>query len=197
LDLLPAWQQAGIAPSLAVFQGSRVRGLSLQRRLDSWVGGPGRRRRRAVTAATKAAGVGVLGLTERVRAALLISGEDPSLDPWVVDGMLDQSWYRQVHGLPRGVDALLEFARRGLLADDAPNEFIHPGWYLDRNPDVARAGVRAVRHYLTQGCFEGRAPGPDFDPERYLSHNPDVVGSDMPPLVHYLRYGRAEGRRLW
>jgi glycosyltransferase involved in cell wall biosynthesis len=197
LDLLPAWQQAGIAPSLAVFQGSRVRGLSLQRRLDSWVGSPGRRRRRLVTAAAKAAGIGARGLSDRVRAALLVSGEDPSLDPWVVDGMLDEPWYREVHGLPPSVDALLEFARRGLMADEAPNEFIDPGWYLDRNPDVAGAGVGAVRHYLTQGCFEGRAPGPDFDPERYLSHNPDVVGSDMPPLVHYLRYGRAEGRRLW
>jgi Methyltransferase domain len=67
-------------------------------------------------------------------------------------------------------------------------------WYLDHNPDVARAGVDALEHYLVCGGFEGRDPGPSFGSGWYLAQNPDVAQKGMHPLVHYLRCGRAEGR---
>ena len=67
-------------------------------------------------------------------------------------------------------------------------------WYLQRNPDVARAGAPPLRHYLRRGALEGRDPNPFFDSDWYLQQNPDVAGLGANPLVHYLRYGASEGR---
>jgi len=68
-------------------------------------------------------------------------------------------------------------------------------WYLEKNPDVAQAGLEPVRHYLEHGGFEGRDPGPGFSSGWYLDTYEDVRNSGINPLVHYLKFGRKEGRR--
>jgi GT2 family glycosyltransferase len=67
-------------------------------------------------------------------------------------------------------------------------------WYLEKNPDVAKAGKDPIVHYLRSGARKGRNPGPEFDGNSYLVKNPDVAAAGMNPLVHYVRYGTAEGR---
>ena len=66
-------------------------------------------------------------------------------------------------------------------------------WYLQRNPDVARAGVSPLRHYVRRGGFEGRDPNPHFSSDWYLSQYPDATKARVNPLVHYLRHGANEG----
>ena len=67
-------------------------------------------------------------------------------------------------------------------------------WYLEQNPDVAKAGVNPLRHYLRRGAIEGRDPNPFFDSDWYLERNPDVAKAGINPLRHYLRRGATEGR---
>jgi GT2 family glycosyltransferase len=69
------------------------------------------------------------------------------------------------------------------------------GWYLARNPDVARKQIDPVLHYLLYGSEEGRAPGPNFDGDAYLKANPDVAASKVNPLEHYMSRGRLENRK--
>ena len=51
--------------------------------------------------------------------------------------------------------------------------FFDPQWYLERNPDVAAAGVEPFTHYTKTGWKEGRFPNPSFDPKWYLK---DKIG---------------------
>jgi hypothetical protein len=67
-------------------------------------------------------------------------------------------------------------------------------WYLQRNPDVARARVSPLRHYLRRGASEGRDPNAFFDSDWYLTQNPDVANAGVNPLLHYLLHGANEGR---
>ena len=67
-------------------------------------------------------------------------------------------------------------------------------YYLETNPDVARAGVSPIAHFLASGAREGRNPSPSFDTTFYVDHYPDVAVSGMNPLMHFLRHGRHEGR---
>lgn len=67
-------------------------------------------------------------------------------------------------------------------------------WYLERNPDVAAAGIDPLLHFMSHGHQEGRWPNSEFDPAWYLTHNPDVARSGMNPFVHFTKFGNDEGR---
>ena len=67
-------------------------------------------------------------------------------------------------------------------------------WYLEQNPDVAKAQIKPLLHFLQYGGAEGRSPGPNFSSAWYLESYQDVRKIGINPLVHYLRYGRHEGR---
>ena len=69
-------------------------------------------------------------------------------------------------------------------------------WYLQANPDVARAKCDPVWHFCNVGGKEGRAPSPAFDGNDYLKRYPDVQKKGMVPLLHYLRHGAKEHRRF-
>jgi hypothetical protein len=67
--------------------------------------------------------------------------------------------------------------------------------YLERNFDVAAAGMSPLQHYVLHGWREGRNPHRYFANDWYLQQNPDVLGSGrLNPLDHYLRFGWREGR---
>ena len=66
------------------------------------------------------------------------------------------------------------------------------GWYLRRNLDVAKAGMRPALHYLRHGAAEGRDPGPKFKTAATERH-PDVAASGENPLLH--RIDRASSKR--
>lgn len=75
-------------------------------------------------------------------------------------------------------------------------------WYLDHNPDVARAvdqGLFSAQDHLQlYGQTEGRAPGPLFDPDLYLVQNPDVAAAvqrgETSAYEHFVNWGIDEER---
>ncbi len=69
-----------------------------------------------------------------------------------------------------------------------------PAFYLERNPDVAKAGVNPLRHFLIWGAREKRNPNPMFDVDFYLRENPDVAQTGKNPLVHFIAKGAREKR---
>ena len=76
-----------------------------------------------------------------------------------------------------------------------PHPLFSAAYYLERNSDVAAAGISPYQHYLEHGWREGRDPHPYFTNDWYLQQNPDVLGAGANPLVHYLEHGWKEGRR--
>ena len=88
-------------------------------------------------------------------------------------------------------------AWRALLPPEAGEEALplfDPAYYLERNPDVAQAGLDPLAHYLRHGAWEHRNPHPLFHSRYYLSRYPDVARSGVNPLIHWLDHGQAEGR---
>lgn len=71
-----------------------------------------------------------------------------------------------------------------------------PVWYLERNKDVAQAGIDPAQHFLTIGGHEGRNPGPHFHTGHYLRMYPDIAAQGLNPLLHYLKAGWREGRAI-
>lgn len=66
--------------------------------------------------------------------------------------------------------------------------------YLERNFDVAAAGMSPLQHYILHGWRENRNPHRYFANDWYLQQNPDVLAAGRNPLDHYLRFGWREGR---
>ena len=97
---------------------------------------------------------------------------------------------------PRILDFLVLFSQSARQAYDIRRSGLFDiGWYLERYPDVAEAGIDPVVHYVRFGAKEGRDPAPWFSTSAYLQANPDVAASGVNPFYHYIRYGYAEGRR--
>jgi SAM-dependent methyltransferase/FMN phosphatase YigB (HAD superfamily) len=88
-------------------------------------------------------------------------------------------------------DAIL--LRKNVRLLEAASELFDRNWYLDRNPDVAAAGIDPLVHYLRQGVAEGRDPNPFFDTDWYLKEYSEVARAGLNPLGHYMAAGAAEG----
>jgi hypothetical protein len=91
----------------------------------------------------------------------------------------------------RLIPALARVRARRMIRDSG---FFDAVWYLERNPDVRKAGVDPVRHFLHWGAQELRDPGPRFSIAQYLTLYPDVKAAGVNPLVHYLTTGWDEKR---
>ena len=63
-----------------------------------------------------------------------------------------------------------------------------PGFYLERYPDVRRAGIEPLHHYLRHGAAEGRKPHPLLQPDHYLARCPEAQNSSN-LLLHFLDNG--------
>ncbi|MFH0826043.1 MAG: glycosyltransferase, partial [Pseudomonadota bacterium] len=72
-----------------------------------------------------------------------------------------------------------------------PNPLFDGRWYLERNPDVAAAGMNPLAHYIRHGAAKGYDPNPLFFGRWYLERNPDVAAAGMNPFAHYIRHGAA------
>ncbi|MBD2184254.1 hypothetical protein H6S82_11665 [Planktothrix sp. FACHB-1355] len=96
------------------------------------------------------------------------------------------------------------FDRRGQYEQRDPSAFFNTKFYLERNPDVAKAiadgsFATAMQHFATFGLFEGRNPSDRFNSQFYLDANPDVkaavtAGLFRSAFEHYMEFGFAEGR---
>ncbi|QCK88179.1 glycosyltransferase [Phreatobacter aquaticus] len=108
--------------------------------------------------------------------------------------LVDTEWYRTLHPVAGGGRAIAHFLAIGWRAGHAPNPFFEPEWYLERNPDVAAAGVNPFDHYLASGEAEGRWPCRVLDPAWYANANAIEPGSGR-VLAHYLNVGCRAGRQ--
>src|SRR5512138_1637918 len=138
-------------------------------------------------------------------------------------GLFDGAWYARIadlahvpaadlighyvaHGLPSGRGPNAEVDRL-LGAGDTPSpereaevvELIRraptfdAGFYLEHNPDVARAGADPQLHFHRHGWKEFRNPSAHFDTWWYCSVHLPQAGGMVDPLAHYLLLGRRLG----
>lgn len=68
------------------------------------------------------------------------------------------------------------------------------GYYLGKNPDVAKRGMRPMLHYLLFGWREARSPHPMFNAFWYLWMNPSLRKGRDHPLIHYCKKGAKTGK---
>ena len=94
---------------------------------------------------------------------------------------------------------IYRLSRHGLLRPSyarlAASGLFDEKFYLEQNPDVAKAGHNPLLHFLLHGAGEGRDPSPLFDLSWYLAAYPDVAAAKINPLLHYFLHGAVEGRR--
>lgn len=90
-------------------------------------------------------------------------------------------WRRLILGKPNAVGERQEIRSSGLF---------DPAWYIEKYPDVAKAGIDPLTHFLTDGAREGRKAGPHFDTRWYVSNYPDAEISGLNPLLHFIRFGQ-------
>ena len=80
------------------------------------------------------------------------------------------------------------------LAASKFSTLFDPEWYLEKNPEVKKAGTDPLQHYLRYGAREGRNPHPLFETKWYLSQKPELTKISLTPLEHYVSHGAREGR---
>lgn len=73
------------------------------------------------------------------------------------------------------------------------SRLFRPAWYLEQNPDVAKAGIDPLLHYILHGGVEDRSPHPLFDSQFYTAQIPEVERGAVTPLAHYVSAGVALG----
>lgn len=65
-----------------------------------------------------------------------------------------------------------------------------PEYYLEKNPDVAVAGVPPLGHYISSGWLEKRCLSRCYATEDYLIVNQDCLSLGVSPLEHYYIFSR-------
>ncbi len=86
------------------------------------------------------------------------------------------------------------FQRRRAAKIILAGDYFNESYYLEKYPDVEKAGIPPLEHFLRYGAFEGRNPSAKFNGRFYLAANPDVRSAGINPLFHFLKYGIHEQR---
>ncbi len=110
-------------------------------------------------------------------------------------GLFFPAYYLSQSPVLGGRTPLQHYYEVGWRSGFRPNPLFDSAYYLDRNPDVAAAGVNPLVHFIRSGATELRAPGEEFDCRYYVETYPDVAQRGINPLMHFLTYGAREGRR--
>ena len=108
-------------------------------------------------------------------------------------GLFDTGYYLERYPEINS-DPLEHYLRQDASEMSDPSPFFRTRYYLEKNPDVAAAGINPLIHFILWGAHEGRDPNPYFDTSFYLESNSDVRISGVNPLAHFLLRGRREGR---
>ena len=118
---------------------------------------------------------------------------------------LRRSSSAQASALPAFLHALANVAladrEEAWMPDDDPsleyliaqNRLFDEPWYVARNPDVARSGLKPMEHFLRHGAYEFRDPSAAFDTEFYRESFPDYQDRSRTPFEHFVRIGRRLG----
>lgn len=106
--------------------------------------------------------------------------------------LFETAWYRATYHAPIGAGSPLgHYLAHRHLKRFSPNRFFDVVYYLDRNPDVAAAGVDPLEHFVSTGFREGRWPSEAFDVSYYVRKY--LQGDARDPLTHYFDVGAAQG----
>ncbi|MDH1575535.1 hypothetical protein [Pseudomonas sp. GD03746] len=70
---------------------------------------------------------------------------------------VDRKGYREKYSLEEGVDPVDHYLEHGSTGGFDPSEFFSSSFYLERYPDVARAGMNPLLHYVRFGTEEERS----------------------------------------
>jgi len=112
--------------------------------------------------------------------------------------LFDVSYYRQQIADTEGrafnslihfiatFNPLIHFIQYGVHERYDPHPLFDTSYYLEKNPDVARAGLNPLIHFVQSGAYEGRDPAASFNIARYLQENPEVAEARLNPLIHFV-----------
>ena len=85
----------------------------------------------------------------------------PDLQAIFLSGLFDAAFYRADYPvLEAGIEPILHFLEQGGLQGCDPNPLFDSDWYLEKNPDVAAAGINPLLHYICFGTAERRTAIP-------------------------------------
>jgi glycosyltransferase involved in cell wall biosynthesis len=70
-----------------------------------------------------------------------------------------------------------------------PHPLFCESYYIDHNPDLARAGCGALEHFVLTGQAQGHDPNPLFSHNHYRAANPAVAPQESRLLEHYIANG--------
>ena len=102
----------------------------------------------------------------------------------------DLPWYATRTSVPPGRTLLAHFLAHRRDGTASPLPEFDAGFYLERYPDIAAAGVDPFEHYLLYGFREGRDPSPTFNTRFYLQRHL-AAATDLNPILHYRRHRHA------
>ena len=72
-------------------------------------------------------------------------------------GLFDADWYKNQYSLAGNeIDLILDYLTEGYLKKRNPNPEFDTTFYLEKSPDVARAGMNPLLHYIMHGKNEKR-----------------------------------------
>lgn len=108
-----------------------------------------------------------------------------------ISPLLDVEWYLASHGLSGETNALAHYLRMGSRRNHNPNELFDLKSYVERYPDIRRAGLEPLSHYARWGWMEGRQPSPKFD-GRFYSLTQKKWPAKTDPLARFLEEGSDE-----
>jgi GT2 family glycosyltransferase len=136
---------------------------------------------------------GLAGVAEGFLTHFLKTGLQAGLRP---NYLFDPLWYYRQLGEGQDVwSGLRHFVLLGDLEGRAPSPEFSGRRYLDRNPDVAAAGVPALAHYLINGKSEGRPYYPErinIDASETTTGTAEAAASDrFDVAASILTYQRA------
>ena len=77
--------------------------------------------------------------------------------------LFNENWYKVKYLKNNPEDPILHYLNKGALNNFNPSPEFDTRWYLEKNPDVKKAGVNPLIHYILYGRKEGRLPNPKFD----------------------------------
>lgn len=75
-------------------------------------------------------------------------------------GIFMERWYRSTYAIPPRIDPIEHYLYVGVRSNHRPNLFFDGNHYLERNGDVARAGMNPLMHYVLYGAKQLRLTYP-------------------------------------
>jgi len=110
----------------------------------------------------------------------VLHGDRQGLSP---TPMFDLAHYDRQFRQRFGVNRLLHYGLVGRFAGVSPTPLFDADYYLNSNPDVARAGLDALAHFQRWGWREGRSPFPGIDLRTLMASHPELRVSRANPLA--------------